>query len=213
MADPLRFLSRLVLFACLTLLLAAPASASVVRVLTVQGAISPASADYLLRGIKKANDDQAHLIVIEMDTPGGLDTAMRDIIKAILASKVPVATYVSPQGARAASAGTYILYASHIAAMAPATNLGAATPVELAPAGGDKPAAPDKPTQADKPDAAPPAAPPGDPKMRKAVHDAAAYIRGLAELRGRNVEWAERAVREAVSLPASDALKLKVIDL
>ncbi|MDP3422011.1 MAG: nodulation protein NfeD [Thiobacillus sp.] len=209
MADPLRFLSRLVLFTCLTLLLAAPASASVVRVLTVQGAISPASADYLLRGIKKANDDQAHLIVIEMDTPGGLDTAMRDIIKAILASKVPVATYVSPQGARAASAGTYILYASHIAAMAPATNLGAATPVELAPAGGDKPAAPDKPTQADKPDATPP----GDPKMRKAVHDAAAYIRGLAELRGRNVEWAERAVREAVSLPASDALKLKVVDL
>lgn len=208
MADPLRFLSRLVLFACLTLLLAAPTSAATVRVLTVQGAISPASADYLLRGIKKANDDQAHLIVIEMDTPGGLDTAMRDIIKAILASKVPVATYVSPQGARAASAGTYILYASHIAAMAPATNLGAATPVELAPAGGDKPAA-NKPTQADKPVAAPP----GDPKMRKAVHDAAAYIRGLAELRGRNAEWAERAVREAVSLPASDALKLKVIDL
>ena len=214
MADPLRFLFRLALFACLTLLLAAPASAATVRVLTVQGAISPASADYLLRGIKKANDDQAHLIVIEMDTPGGLDTSMRDIIKAILASPVPVATYVSPQGARAASAGTYILYASHIAAMAPATNLGAATPVELAPAGGDKPAAPAKPSQTDKPDAtAPAASPPGDPKMRKAVHDAAAYIRGLAELRGRNADWAERAVREAVSLSASDALTLKVIDL
>ncbi len=202
MAEPLRYLSRLALFACLTLLLAAPASAAMVRVLTVQGAISPASADYLLRGINKANDDQAHLIVIEMDTPGGLDTSMRDIIKAILASRVPVATYVSPQGARAASAGTYILYASHIAAMAPATNLGAATPVELAPGGGDKPAA-DKPA----------ATPPGEPKMRKAVHDAAAYIRGLAELRGRNVEWAERAVREAVSLQASDALKLKVVDV
>jgi membrane-bound serine protease (ClpP class) len=213
MADPLRFLTRLVLFACLTLLLAAPASAAMVRVLTVQGAISPASADYLLRGIQKAIDDQAHLIVIEMDTPGGLDTAMRDIIKAILASPVPVATYVSPQGARAASAGTYILYASHIAAMAPATNLGAATPVELAPSGGDKPA-PDKPAQTDKPGSdQPAAAPPGDPKMRKAVHDAAAYIRGLAELRGRNADWAEQAVREAVSLPASDALKLKVIDL
>lgn len=208
MTKLLRFLSRLILLACLSLGLAAPASAAMVRVLTVQGAISPGSADYLLRGIDKAIEEQAHLIVIEMDTPGGLDTAMRDIIKAILASPVPVATYVSPKGARAASAGTYILYASHIAAMAPATNLGAATPVELVPAGDDKPTTPDKP------DASKPAdAPPGDAKMRKAVHDAAAYIRGLAELRGRNAEWAERAVREAVSLPASEALELKVIDL
>ena len=210
MVNPLRFLSRLVLFACLTLMLAAPAGAAMVRVLTVQGAISPASADYLLRGINKAIDDKAHLIVIEMDTPGGLDTSMRDIIKAILASPVPVATYVSPKGARAASAGTYILYASHIAAMAPATNLGAATPVELAPGGGDG----DKPATPDKPNASKPAeTPSGDPKMRKAVHDAAAYIRGLAELRERNVEWAERAVREAVSLPAAEALELKVIDI
>jgi membrane-bound serine protease (ClpP class) len=207
MVTLLRLLSRLALFACLALGIAAPASAALVRVLTVQGAISPASADYLLRGLAQAIEDKAHLVVIEMDTPGGLDTSMRDIIKAILASKVPVATYVSPKGARAASAGTYILYASHIAAMAPATNLGAATPVELAPSS-DKPAAPDKP------DASKPAAtPPGDAKMRKAVHDAAAYIRGLAELRGRNAEWAERAVREAVSLPASEALKLKAIDL
>ncbi len=208
MVNPLHILSRLALFACLTLMLAAPASAATVRVLTVQGAISPASSDYLLRGIAQAIDDKAHLIVIEMDTPGGLDTSMRDIIKAILASPVPVAAYVSPKGARAASAGTYILYASHIAAMAPATNLGAATPVELTPGGGDKPVAPDKPDATKPADTSA-----GDPKMRKAVHDAAAYIRGLAELRERNIEWAERAVREAVSLPAAEALELKVIDI
>ncbi len=213
MPYPLRFLSHLVLPACLILGLAAPAYAATVRVLTVQGAISPASADYLLRGLAKAAKDKAHLVVIEMDTPGGLDTSMRDVIKAILASKIPVATYVSPRGARAASAGTYILYASHIAAMAPATNLGAATPVELAPAGGDKPAAPGKPGSTQPETAKPAGPPPGDPKMRKAVHDAAAYIRGLAELRGRNAEWAERAVREAVSLSATEALALKVIDV
>jgi len=201
MTLPLRCLSCLIVFVCLALA-AAPASGAKVQVLAVQGAVSPASADYLLRGLHKAIEDKAQLVVIELDTPGGLDTSMRDIIKAILASPVPVATYVSPQGARAASAGTYILYASHIAAMAPATNLGAATPVELAPGGSDKPAG-----------ARPADKPPGDPRMRKAVHDAAAYIRGLAELRGRNADWAERAVREAASLPASEALALKVIDV
>ncbi|MGK2942540.1 MAG: NfeD family protein [Immundisolibacter sp.] len=196
---------RLLLFV-LGLMLIVPARAATVQVLTVVGAIGPASADYLVRGIDRAARQGATLAVVELDTPGGLDTSMRDIIKAILASPIPVATYVSPKGARAASAGTYILYASHVAAMAPATNLGAATPVELAP-GTDKPAPPNPAG-----DTKPPDSPPGDAKMRKAVHDAAAYIRGLAELRGRNVEWAERAVREAVSLSAPEALALKVID-
>jgi membrane-bound serine protease (ClpP class) len=134
---------------------------------------------------------------------------MRDIIHDILASPVPVATFVSPSGARAASAGTYLLYASHIAAMAPATNLGAATPVNLqgfdGPGGGKRPGG-----ASDKADKAPADAPAMEKKM---VNDAVAYLRGLAELRGRNADWAERAVREAVSLPASEALKLRVIDL
>ncbi|MDO9204557.1 nodulation protein NfeD [Methylotenera sp.] len=214
---------KLTIWAFLFLLYALPVQADSVHVLTVKGAISPASADYLVRGINKAVDAQARLVVIELDTPGGLDTSMRDIIKAILASPIPVATYVSPKGARAASAGSYILYASHIAAMAPATNLGAATPVELAPSGGappEKPATPDK--SGEKPASTSPSqdatqgAPQGvlqDAKTKKAVHDAAAYIRSLAELRGRNADWAERAVREAVSLSAEAALQAKVVDV
>lgn len=196
---------RLLLFA-LGFLFALPSWAAAVHVLGVRGAISPASADYVVRGIEKAAKTDATLVVIELDTPGGLDTSMRDIIKAILASRVPVATYVSPQGARAASAGTYILYASHIAAMAPATNLGAATPVDLMPGGAPTGTPENKGEQ-------PAAAPAQDAKAKKAVNDAAAYIRGLAELRGRNVEWAERAVREAVSLSAAAALQAKVVDV
>ncbi len=211
-------MKKLVVSFLLLLFASLSAQAGSVHVLTVQGAISPASADYLLRGIANAEEAQAKLIVIELDTPGGLDTSMRDIIKAILASPVPVATYVAPEGARAASAGTYILYASHVAAMAPATNLGAATPVELAPGGAapEKPAMPateeKKPAQGQTADKGNDAVP-QDVKMQKAVHDASAYIRSLAELRGRNAEWAERAVRESVSLSAEAALKANVIDV
>lgn len=210
------FLIALLLWAGLVL-------ARPVTVLTVQGTIGPASANYVIRGLKHAAQDGAQLAVIKLDTPGGLDTSMRDIIQAILASPVPVATFVYPQGARAASAGTYILYASHIAAMAPATNLGAATPVAIGiggpQPGQDKPPAEEKDKAKDEKgdkggaDKPPAALPSGDALTRKQVHDATAYIRSLAELRGRNVEWAERAVREAVSLSAEPALKENVIDL
>jgi membrane-bound serine protease (ClpP class) len=180
--------------------------------LELDGAIGPATSDYIVRGITKAAEEQASLVIIQMDTPGGLDTAMRDIIKAILNSPVPVVTWVAPSGSRAASAGTYILYASHIAAMAPATNLGAATPV---PVGGGQPMSPaeepkDGDKDADDEDARP--APRGGPEA-KAVEDAVAYIRGLAERRGRNADWAEKAVRESASLTAERAVEMNVIDL
>jgi membrane-bound serine protease (ClpP class) len=242
-------------------------------VLEIKGAIGPATSHYVVRGIESAEKAGSPLIILEMDTPGGLDSAMRDIIRAILASPIPVVTYVAPSGARAASAGTYILYASHIAAMAPATNLGAATPVSI---GGSEPAPEPNPTSpnptstpgqapnptatptqapgaapnanggpnsaeptakphkksgektgpnnatpnsgspgsANQPSTQPPAQPqPSTAMERKVVNDAVAYIRSLAELRGRNAEWAEQAVRGAASLSATAALKEKVIDL
>ncbi|MGB7421610.1 MAG: nodulation protein NfeD [Comamonas sp.] len=180
----------------------------VVVVLTVDGAITPASADYVVRGIDTAQARGADAVLLELDTPGGLSSAMRDIIKAMLNSPVPVIGYVAPQGARAASAGTYILYASHIAAMAPATNVGAATPVSITGGGAPPPALP---LQAKGKKA--PADATAGAAMRKATNDAVAYIRALAERRGRNADWAEQAVREAVSISAEQALKLRVIDL
>ncbi|MBS1213006.1 MAG: putative rane-bound ClpP-class protease associated with aq [Proteobacteria bacterium] len=191
----------------LELLGAAPSPPRPVLQLQVDGPIGPATSDYLVRSLDKAAERNAALVIIRMDTPGGLDTAMRDIIKKIIASPVPVATYVAPGGARAASAGTYILYASHIAAMAPGTNLGAATPVQItAPAGigGDREKSKEK-AESDKS--------PDDAMTRKMVNDAVAYLQGLAKMRGRNAQWAEKAVRQGASLPAEEALALKVVDL
>lgn len=186
-----------------------PAAAPPVVLLSQSGALGPAHADYLRRGLDKAAALKAQLVVIQMDTPGGLDLSMRSVIKNILASPIPVATFVAPNGARAASAGTYILYASHIAAMAPATNLGAATPVSLGP----QPAAPREPAASRDKSGADNAPSSAQAMLNKQTNDAAAYLRGLAELRGRNAEWADKAVRESVSLSAQEALKLNVIDL
>lgn len=189
--------------------------------LDINGPIGPATSDYVQTGFAHAREQSSAIVVIRMDTPGGLDAAMRDIVKEILASQVPVVGYVAPSGARAASAGTYILQACHVAAMAPATTLGSATPVQI----GGLPKIPDKPDDskptdtdgdaseksADEPaDAAPV---PGTTMERKLINDAAAYLRGLAKLRGRNADWAEQAVRSADNLAAAEAFEQKVIEL
>ena len=175
----------------------------------VDGAIGPVSQDLIIRTLEKANAESAHLVIMEMNTPGGLDHSMRKIISAILASNVPVVTYVSPPGSRAASAGTYILYASHIAAMSPATNLGAATPVQI----GGLPEMPTTPASKDDDPDARPGEKTKTSMNKKIINDATAYIKGLAKLRGRNEEWAEQAVREAVSLTSEEALEMNVIDI
>jgi membrane-bound serine protease (ClpP class) len=194
-------------------------------VLTIDGAIGPASADYVKRGLARAQERGAAAIVLQIDTPGGLDTSMREIIRAILACPVPVLGYVAPAGARAASAGTYILYASHVAAMTPGTNLGAATPVQIG-GGSPLPGGPtDERPAAPAPSASGASAPAGGDGVTrsprrgagameaKVTNDAVAYIRSLAELHGRSADWAEAAVRDAASLGAEDALKRGVVDL
>jgi membrane-bound serine protease (ClpP class) len=170
----------------------AQTASSRIDVLTVKGTINPVLTDYISRGIDQAEETGAHAVIIQMDTPGGLDTAMRDIIQEIINAKVPVVVYVSPAGARAASAGAYITLAAHVAVMAPNTAIGAATPVAL---GGD-----------------------GEAQMseemkKKIINDAIAYIRDIADSHGRNAEWAEKAVREGISSPSQEALELNVVDM
>ena len=170
----------------------AQTAGSRIDVLTVKGTINPVLTDYISRGIDQAEETGAHAVIIQMDTPGGLDTAMRDIIQSIINAKVPVVVYVSPAGARAASAGAYITLAAHVAVMAPNTAIGAATPVAM---GGD-----------------------GEAQMseemkHKIINDAIAYIRDIADSHGRNAEWAEKAVRDGISSPSQEALELNVVDM
>jgi len=197
---------------CCLLPSSAEESGRVALIVSIDGAIGPASASYVREALAKASERRAELVLLRMNTPGGLNSSMREIIADVLASPIPVVGYVAPSGAHAASAGTYILYATHIAAMAPGTNIGAATPVQIGgPLPGLPGGAPDKGGK-DKKD--------GDqqgelkdPMTAKATNDAVAFIRSLAELRGRNVDWAEKAVREAATLSANGALEAHAIDL
>ena len=196
----------ILLTVCCSAVFAHGASGSSVWVVPLDGPVGPASVDLVIRAIADADDADAEALIIRMDTPGGLDKSMRDLVKAILAADLPVVTYVSPDGARAASAGTYIAYASHIAAMAPASNIGSSTPVSIAP---QTPRSPFPGSEEEEPSAPPPA----DAMTKKVVNDAVAYLQGLAELRGRNIEWAEATVREGANLRASEAVEQNVVDL
>lgn len=194
---------------------AAQPAASAMQI-DIEGPIGPAAADFVARSLAKAATSGAPFVIIRLDTPGGLLTSTREIIQSILGSAVPVVCYVAPSGAHAASAGTFILYACHIAAMAPGTNVGAATPVQIGAPGMPGPQSDDKEKQQQEngKDAEKNGDKPAKPDVSdKAVNDAVAYIRSLAQLRGRNAEWAEKAVTEAASLSADDALQLNVIDL
>ncbi len=171
-------------------------ASSVIIKVEIKGAIGPASSAILKDALSSAKQQQAEALLIELDTPGGLSSSMREMIQAITNSPIPVITYVAPRGSRAASAGTYLLYASHVAAMSPGTNLGAATPISLI----------QPPKQSDSNESATTA-------EKKAINDAIAYITSLAQMNDRNVTWAVNAVESAESLSAEDALKLGVIDL
>src|SRR6476646_10320066 len=184
-------------------LVSAEESGKPALMIEIDGAIGPATARYLKEALTTAGERRVDVVILRLNTPGGLATSMREIIADVLGSSVPVIGYVAPSGAHAASAGTYILYATHIAAMAPGTNIGAATPVQLQGGG-------------------PPSPTPGDTKSaptnsdaldRKAVNDAAAFIRSLAALRGRNAIWAERAVRMGEAVSADEAVRLHAVDL
>lgn len=189
---------RRILLVLIGLLLAASIATNIqadspkVDVITIKGTINPVLVDYVKRGIEEAEDSGAQALIIQMDTPGGLDTAMRDIVQLIVGSRVPVVVYVAPSGARAASAGVFITIAAHVAVMAPNTAIGAAHPVALSSEG---------------------EAQMSSAMEEKVINDAAAYIRSLAEAHGRNMEWAEKAVRESVSATEREALDLNVIDM
>jgi len=192
MSKRIRILLLMGLLVAVSIATQARAASPTIVVLKIDGVINPVLADYIERGIEDAEDSNATACIIQMDTPGGLDTAMRDIIQDIVNARVPVIVYVSPSGGRAASAGTFITLAAHVAVMAPSTAIGAATPVQL---GGDGEAQM------------------SDEMKKKVINDAVAYIRSIAESHGRNADWAEDAVRKGDSITEQEALKLNVIDM